>query len=141
MFLRRISLHDYPSPVFLPLKSILQPQEIKKSKTHRSAGNSQFNFTSGSTHQLSKLLTNSLQKCQSIVLGQSFQEVLDGITLILTTGVFLELLDDLRLVGCRESGCLHDGSELSIFLEDVVEGLERAGNAVESRGLAGCGVL
>lgn len=55
--------------------------------------------------------------------------------------MFLELLDDLRLVGWTKRRCLHDGSELGIFLKDVVEGLEGTCYAVEGGVFAGGGVL
>jgi len=100
-----------------------------------SAGNGHFNLTASSTHELAKLLTDTLQERKSVVLGKCVEEVLDSVRPL--TSVLLELSNDGRLVLSGKSWSSHDGGELSILMVDFVEGLEGLGGGVEGRALDG----
>lgn len=82
-----------------------------------------------STHKGAKLLANSLERTQTVVLGKSTKEVLEDIALV--TGDLEQLLNDLLLVGGREGGGADDAGELAVSLEGLVESKEGAGGLVE----------
>jgi hypothetical protein len=86
--------------------------------------NGQFNLAPVGAHQLSKLFADTLEKAQSVVLGKSVQEVLNGVRLISTTCVFLELGHDSRLVLSTQCGCLHNDGQLGVSFVDFVQGGE-----------------
>lgn len=109
------------------------------SGTYGSGGDSHFDLTAGSAHKSVELGANTLEESQSVVLGEGLKEVLDG--LVGTTGILLELSDNLALVLSRQSWRLHDLAELGVSLENVVELGEGLGHAVEGVALHGCGVL
>jgi len=67
--------------------------------TYRGACDSQFQLSSLSTYQCAELLTHALEQAQSVIFAQSLQEILDRPTLVGTSGVFLQLCNDLGLVG------------------------------------------
>ena len=73
------------------------------------------------THELFKVVTHALQYAQSIVLGQSVEEILDCAALVHAAGVLLELSHDLRFVARGQGGCAEDGGQLVIGFEDLVE--------------------
>lgn len=66
--------------------------------TNRSTRNSQLNLALGSANQLRELLNNTFQKTQTIVVRQRSEEILNCVVLILSTSVFLQFGDDLRLI-------------------------------------------
>ena len=93
------------------------------------------------THQRSEFLAHSLERAQAVVLGQSVEEVLDGVVLVLHVGRLLNLGDDLLLVGDRESGRSQNLLELSIALEGLVQVVQSLGDGVEGTLLGGSRVL
>lgn len=47
------------------------------------------------THQLSKFVTNTFEKTQSVVVGEGLEKVLDSVTLVSSADVLLQFGDDL----------------------------------------------
>jgi hypothetical protein len=103
--------------------------------TYSSAGDGQLNLTTGSAHEGTELLGNTLKLVQSVVLGQSLEEVLDGVVLVLDTEGLLDLGNDLRLVGFAEGGGLKDSLESGISLEGGMEVLETLCGGIQRVGL------
>lgn len=73
------------------------------------------------THEYAKLLNNTLQHAQSVVLGESVEQVLDDALLVSAANVLLELLDNLLLIRHRQRRRMEDLVELGILLEDTLE--------------------
>lgn len=92
------------------------------------------------THQLPKLLTNPLQRTESVILRESHQEVLHDIALVGTSDL-LQFLHDLLLVAGGEGRRAQDPGEFAVLLQDFAEGGERLGGLFESGRLGGCSVL
>lgn len=88
-----------------------------------------------STHQSRKLLTDTLQQTQAVVLSEGLKEVLDNVTLV--TGELLELLDDLGLVGGSQGGSGDETGQLAVGLEDLAESGEGLGGLLKVGGLGG----
>ena len=107
--------------------------------SYRSAGDGQLNLTASSTHELAKLLTDTLQERKSVVLGKSVQEVLDSLRLL--TGVLLKLGNNGRLVLGGKGRSSHDSGKLGILVVDFVQGQESLGGRIERRALDGSSVL
>lgn len=104
---------------------------LSRRATYSSAGNGKLNLASGSTHQLAELCADAFEKGQAVVLGERVEEVLDGVGLVLATGVLLELRDDGRLVLGGEGRRLHDVGELWVLDIDLLEGAEGLGHGLE----------
>lgn len=92
-----------------------------------SASDNKINLAPISTHQGGELLAHTLQNPQSVVLGKSLQEVLNGVILAGYTSNLLQFLDDLRLIASGQGRGAQDGGELCILLEHFREGRERLG--------------
>jgi hypothetical protein len=99
--------------------------------THLRTNNPQLQLPLPSTNQLPKLLTRPFQQPQPIILRQRAQEILDCTRLVRSTGVLLEFLDDLGLVGLGEGGRTDEGLQTGLVLEDLEEGGDGAGGRVE----------
>lgn len=112
----------------------------QKISTHRSADNGHLDFALGGAHQLLKLLADALQETQSVVVGQSLEEVLDGLVL-LGSDVLLEDGDDGLLVLLGQSGCQKDLCKLGVLVVYIVEGGQCLGGGVEGGGLDCSSVL
>lgn len=109
-------------------------------QTYSSRGDDQLGLTLLGAHQGGELLANTLEDAQSVVLGKSLEEVLDGL-ILLSANLVLELGNDLGLVGEAESGSDKDLLELGVALEEGGQALEGLGRAVEGLGLDGGSVL
>lgn len=59
--------------------------------SYLSTSDPQLDLALASAHQLGELLADALQQTQSVVLGQSVEEILDSTALVSATSVFLEL--------------------------------------------------
>jgi len=105
--------------------------------TYSSADNGQLNLTARGAHEGAELLGNTLKLVEPVVLGQSLEEVLDGVVLVLATERLLDLSNDLCLVAGVEGGGLKDGLELDVSLEGGSEGLETLGGGIQRVGLDG----
>lgn len=119
----------------------MDPPVILSRRTYSSAGNGKLNLAPGSTHQLAELGADTFEEGQAVVLGESVEEVLDSVGLILATGVLLELSDDGGLVIGGEGRRLHDVGELWVLDIDLLEGAEGLGHAIERLRLHGSSVL
>ena len=108
--------------------------------TYSSAGDGQLNLTTGGAHEGTELLGNTLKLVESVVLGQSLEEVLDGVVLVLDVEGLLDLGNDLLLVGLAEGGGIKDGLELGVSLEGGSEVLETLGGGIQRLGLDSGGV-
>lgn len=93
-----------------------------------------------STHQGLELLADALKETETVVLGQSLQEVLDDVALV-AAGDLLELLDDLLLVAGGEGWGSDDVGQLAVGLEGLSEAGESLGGLVEGGGLGRGSVL
>jgi hypothetical protein len=93
-----------------------------------------------SAHESAELLADGLQGTETVVLGESEEEVLQDVTLI-GTGDLLELSDNLELVVVGESGGTEDGTKLGVGLQGLAEGGDGLGGLVEGGGLGGSSVL
>jgi hypothetical protein len=93
-----------------------------------------------STHEGLELLADALKETETVVLGQSLQEVLDDVALV-ATGDLLKLLDDLLLVAGGEGGSSDDAVQLAVGLEGLSEAGESLGGLVEGGGLGRGSVL
>lgn len=91
-------------------------------------------------HQSAELLADTLQSTETVVLGQSSEEVLEDVGLVGASDL-LELGDDLRLVGVGEGRGTEDGDQLGVGLQGLAEGSDGLGGRVEGGGLGGCSVL
>ena len=109
--------------------------------THLSACDSQLDLSPRSTHQNTKLLNRAGQSTQSVVVGQSLQEVLYGTALVVSTKVLLKLCNNLALVRGAEGGGGQNGGELGVLFEDFGKSLEGLSGGFESGGLRGGCVL
>jgi len=93
-----------------------------------------------SAHESSELLADTLEGAQTVVLGQSSEEVLQNVTLV-GTGNLLELGNDLLLVGVGEGWGTEDSTQLLVGLQGLAEAGDSLGGLVESSGLGGSSVL
>lgn len=93
-----------------------------------------------STHERSKLLTDTLQDTETVVLSQSDKKVLEDVRLV-SAGDFLQLRDDGLLVCVGEGGGAEDGGQLFVGLEGFAEVGDCFGGLVEGGGFGGGGVL
>jgi hypothetical protein len=110
------------------------------SPTHLGRGDVQLNLTTVGAHQSTELLADTLEGSETVVLGQSLEEVLDDVGLV-GTGNLLELLDDLLLVGNGQGRSAEDGDQLGVGLQGLAEGSDSLGGLVEGSGLGGGSVL
>lgn len=94
-----------------------------------------------STHDSLKLLTNTPQHTQPVILRQRVEEVLQDLALPGTTSDLLQLLDDLLLVRGAQHGRADDGGQLLVLLEGFVQVCQRLGDLVEGGAFDGGGVL
>lgn len=108
--------------------------------THLSTGNAELDLTTVSAHQSRKLLHNSLQQAQTVVLSQGVEEVLHNVALV-RAGNLVELLHDLLLVAGREDRGLEDGGQLGVLLEDLTQLGESLGDLLQRRSLGRSSVL
>jgi hypothetical protein len=108
-------------------------------KSYLSAGNHHLDLTAGGAHELAELGADAGQQTQAVVLGESSEEVLDG--LARGAGILLQLGDDGALVGGGQGRGLEDSDELRVLLEEAAEGGEALGGGLEGRGLDGGRVL
>lgn len=92
------------------------------------------------THQNTELLADTLEGSETVVLGQSLEEVLEDVGLV-GTGNLLELLDDLLLVGNGQGRSAEDGDQLGVGLQGLAESSDSLGGLVEGSGLGGSSVL
>lgn len=90
-------------------------------------------------HELLKLVTDTAQDAEAVVLGQGSEEVLHGG--VVGASLLEELGDNLALVLGRQSGCVQDRGELGVRLELLAEGVEGLCGRVERGALGCCGVL
>jgi hypothetical protein len=88
-----------------------------------------------STHQRRKLLADTLQQTQTVVLSEGHEEVLDDIALV--AGDLLELLDDQGLVGASEGGSGDETGQPAVGLEGLAEAGEGLSGLLEVGGLGG----
>ena len=72
-------------------------------------------------HKLLEVVTDALQYPQPVILGQGIEEVLHCAALVRAAGVLFQLGHDLRFVALGQSGCVEDGGEFGVGLEDLVE--------------------
>lgn len=107
--------------------------------SYLSTGDVQFNLATVSTHQSRELLGDALEQTETVVLGQSLEEVLDDVALV--AGELLQLLDDLLLVADGEGGRGDDAGQLAVGLEGLTESGEGLGGRVESGSLGRGSVL
>lgn len=91
-------------------------------------------------HQSTELLADTLEGTETVVLGQSLEEVLEDVGLV-GTGNLLELLDDLLLVGNGQGRSVEDGDQLGVGLQGLAKGSDSLGGLVEGSGLGGSSVL
>ena len=108
--------------------------------TYSSAGDGQLDLTAGGAHEGSELVGNTLKLVESVVLGESLEEVLDGVVLVLDIERLLDLGNDLLLIGGVEGGGIKDGLELGVSLEGGSEVLETLGGGIQRLGLDSGGV-
>ena len=96
-----------------------------------------------SAHQGSELLADTLEGTETVVLGESLEEVLDDTGLVGLVGTcnLEELIDDSLLVLVGKHRGAEDGDELLVTLEGLAEVGDSTGSLVESSGLGGSGVL
>lgn len=108
----------------------------------RGTRNRELNLAPTSTHQQTKLLSNTLQQTQAVVVGECGEEVFYGVTLVASgASVFLELGDNLRFVAGGEGGRHKDRSQLGVLGVDRFEGSHGLGDTIEGGGLDSCSVL
>lgn len=93
-----------------------------------------------SAHQGSELLADTLEGTETVVLGESLEEVLEDTSLI-GTGDLSELLNNGLLVGDGKHRGAEDSDELLVSLDGLAEAGDSTGSLVESSGLGGSGVL
>lgn len=105
--------------------------DIFRPFAYLSASNGHLNLTTGSRHDLAKLLANALQKAQSVVLGKGLEEVLDG--RVAAASLLGELGDNGRLVLGAQRGSGQDGTELLVLFENGAEVSEALGGGIERR--------
>lgn len=109
-------------------------------ETYLSTGDAELHLAAVSAHEGRELVADTLKGTQTVVLGESVEEVLEDAILV-STGNLLELLNDLLLVGLGEGRGVQDGGELGVLLESLVEVGKSLGGRVESGGLNGSSVL
>lgn len=94
-----------------------------------------------STHQLRKLLTNTAQQPQPVILRKRRQEVLHDVALISGAHDLLQLRDNGLLVRDRQRRGGEDADEFRVGLEGRAEAVQGLGGSVEGGGFRGGGVL
>lgn len=111
--------------------------------TYLSTGDVEVDLAVVSAHQGSELLADTLEGAETVVLGESLEEVLDdtGLVGLVSTGDLEELLNDGLLVLVGEHRGAEDADELLVTLEGLAEVGDSTGSLVESSGLGGSGVL
>ncbi len=72
----------------------------------RRTGDGHLYLTLMSPHELGKILSNTLKRAESVVLGECAQEILNHAVLVLATSVLQQLISNAFLVLSSESGCL-----------------------------------
>jgi hypothetical protein len=108
--------------------------------THLSRGDVQLDLTTVGAHQGSELIADTFEGRETVVLGQSLEEVLEDVGLV-STGNLLELLDDLLLVGNGQGRSAEDGNQLGVGLQGLAKGSDSLSGLVEGSGLGGSSVL
>ena len=93
------------------------------------------------THEHAKLVHNTLQHAQPVVLSQGSKQVLHDALLIRIANVLLQLSNHSLLVRGGQGRRTQNLSELCVALEDVGERVERLGRGVEGIGFGGRSVL
>jgi hypothetical protein len=104
-----------------------------------STGNTHLNLTTRRRHQSPKLLANTAEQSEAVILREGLEEVLDG--LAAGAGLLRELGDDGALVLGLEGRRGQDVLELDVAGDDLAEGVEGPGGRVEGGGLDGGRVL
>jgi hypothetical protein len=122
-----------------PLNLFARPKHSSWS-AYLSTGDVEVDLAAVSAHQGSKLVADTLEGTETVVFGESLEEVLEDTGLI-GTGNLSKLFDDRLLVGVGEHGGAEDIGELLVSLEGLAEGRDSTGSLVESSGLGGSGVL
>ena len=107
----------------------LYASDMFRSFAYLSAGDSHLNLTTGSRHDLAKLLADALEEAQSVVLGKGLEEVLDGRAA--GAGLLGELGDNGRLVLGAQRGSGQDGSKLVVLFDNGAEAGEGLGGGIE----------
>lgn len=118
---------------------MLRPKHSSRNP-YLSTGDVEVDLAAVSAHQGSELLADTLEGTETVVLGESLEEVLEDTGLI-GTGDLSELLDNGLLVGGGEHGSTKDSAELLVSLEGLAEAGDSTGSLVEGSGLGGSGVL
>jgi hypothetical protein len=90
-------LHGSKS-VHVKVSSNSSETEGRPPLSYRSTRNNQFNLSPMRTHELLEVVTDALQYPQSVVLGQSLQEVFYCAGLVRAAGVLFQLSHDLGFV-------------------------------------------
>jgi hypothetical protein len=120
--------------------SVPRKKRKKKEGKYLSTGNVQLNLALVGAYQSAKLLHNTGQQTQSVVLSKRGKEVLENVALV-GTGNPLQLLHNLSLVAHGESGGVENGGEFWVPFEDLAERGEGLGDLVEGRGFGRGSVL
>lgn len=107
----------------------------------RSRGDGHLDLAPRGADQLLKLLADTLQNAQAVVLGKGLEEVANGVGLVGDVGGLLDLGHNLALVLGGEGRGAQDGLKAGILLEGLGEALDGLGDAVEGLRLDGGGVL
>lgn len=118
---------------------LLRPKHSSWS-SYLSTGDVEVDLAAVSAHQGSELLADTLEGTETVVLGESLEEVLEDTSLI-GTGDLSELLNNGLLVGDGKHRGAEDSDELLVSLDGLAEAGDSTGSLVESSGLGGSGVL
>lgn len=105
--------------------------------THGSTCDGHLDLTPRRTHQLAKLVADTLQQTETVILCERIEEVLDGVVLVDSARVLLQLRDNGRLVLGGQRRGHHDGCELGVSVKDLLERRHCTRGAVE-RGRLRC---
>lgn len=93
----------------------------------------------GSTNQLAELVADAAEQGQTIVLGESAEQILDGLGV--STGLLLKLSNDLALVGGAQRRRLKNRHQLGILGQEATQLAHRSAGRLEGGGLDGGRVL
>lgn len=98
-------------------------------------------LSSRGADQLGELLSYTVEHAQSVVLGQSVEEVLQCVVLVLHACALLEFVHDLLLIVYRQRRRADHRLELRVFLEGLGQAVHCLCNCVEGGAFGGRGVL
>ncbi len=102
-------------------------------------GDGHLDLTLGGGNDLVELVADALEEAESVVVGKSLEEALDGGAA--AAGLLDELGDNGGLVLGAQGRGGEDGVELGVLVGNGTEGGERLGGRIESRRLGGSSVL